>query len=215
MKRRGSSARWLQEHRSDPYVQKAHKEGRVARSAYKLIEVDERDRLLQPGGLVVDLGAAPGGWSVYAAERVGKKGCVIALDLLEVNAPASVEVILGDFREQAVLEELLTALDGRPVDVVLSDMAPNFSGLRAVDQPRSMDLAELALDLAGKVLAPDGHFLVKTFHGEGFDGYIKTMRATFRKVETRKPDASRSRSRETYLLATGLKHDSAGDGRMP
>jgi 23S rRNA (uridine2552-2'-O)-methyltransferase len=204
MKRRGSSARWLAEHNRDSYVQRARREGRVARSAYKLIEIDERDKLIRPGAVVVDLGAAPGGWSEYAVERVGDKGTVIALDLLPMTAPADVTVIQGDFREQECLDELLGVLDGREVDVVLSDMAPNFSGTRSVDQLRSMDLAELALSLAGQVLSPRGSFLVKAFHGEGFDDFMRAMREQFTSAAARKPDASRSRSRETYLLGRKL-----------
>lgn len=202
MKRRGSSGRWLQEHHTDPFVQRAKREGRVARSAYKLIEIDQRDRLFRPGSVVVDLGAAPGGWSAYAAERVGDSGHVVALDLLEVQAPASVTVLLGDFREESVLAALMDALGGRTVDVVLSDMAPNFSGTRAVDQARSMALAELALEFARETLGQGGRFLVKTFHGEGFDDFVRDLRGSFETMVTRKPDASRARSRETYLLAS-------------
>ena len=205
MKRRGSSGRWLDEHRRDEFVQRAQREGRIARSAYKLIAIDERDKLLRPGLLVVDLGAAPGGWSEYAAEKVGDSGTVVALDILPMQAPPGVEVIEGDFHELSTLEALRDALGGEPADVVLSDMAPNFSGTKTVDQMRSMALAELALDLCHEVLRPQGAFLVKVFHGEGFDDYVRAMRETFTKVVTRKPDASRARSRETYLLGRGLR----------
>ena len=205
MKRRGSSGRWLDEHRRDEFVQRAQREGRVARSAYKLIAIDERDKLLRPGSLVVDLGAAPGGWSEYAAEKVGDSGTVVALDILPMQAPPGVEVIEGDFHELSTLEALRDALGGEQADVVLSDMAPNFSGTKTVDQMRSMSLAELALDLCHEVLKPQGAFLVKVFHGEGFDDYARAMRETFTKVVTRKPDASRARSRETYLLGRGLR----------
>ena len=206
MKRRGSSGRWLDEHRRDEFVQRAQREGRIARSAYKLIAIDERDKLLRRGSLVVDLGAAPGGWSEYAAEKVGDSGTVVALDILPMQAPLGVEVIEGDFHELSTLEALRDALGGEQADVVLSDMAPNFSGTKTVDQMRSMALAEVALDLCHEVLKPQGAFLVKVFHGEGFDDYMRAMRETFTKVVTRKPDASRARSRETYLLGRGPRN---------
>ncbi len=206
MKRRGSSGRWLDEHRRDEFVQRAQREGRIARSAYKLIAIDERDKLLRSGSLVVDLGAAPGGWSEYAAEKVGDSGTVVAVDILPMNAPPGVEVIEGDFHELSTLEALRDALGGAQADVVLSDMAPNFSGTKTVDQMRAMALAELALDLCHEVLKPQGAFLVKVFHGEGFDDYVRAMRETFTKVVTRKPEASRARSRETYLLGRGLRN---------
>lgn len=206
MKRRGSSGRWLDEHRRDEFVQRAQREGRIARSAYKLIAIDERDKLLRSGSFVVDLGAAPGGWSEYAAEKVGDSGTVVAVDILPMNAPPGVEVIEGDFHELSTLEALRDALGGAQADVVLSDMAPNFSGTKTVDQMRAMALAELALDLCHEVLKPQGAFLVKVFHGEGFDDYVRAMRETFTKVVTRKPDASRARSRETYLLGRGLRN---------
>lgn len=206
MKRRGSSGRWLDEHRRDEFVQRAQREGRIARSAYKLIAIDERDKLLRSGSFVVDLGAAPGGWSEYAAEKVDDSGTVVAVDILPMNAPPGVEVIEGDFHELSTLEALRDALGGAQADVVLSDMAPNFSGTKTVDQMRAMALAELALDLCHEVLKPQGAFLVKVFHGEGFDDYVRAMRETFTKVVTRKPDASRARSRETYLLGRGLRN---------
>ncbi|MBT6275675.1 MAG: 23S rRNA methyltransferase [Chromatiales bacterium] len=205
MSRRGSSGRWLEEHRHDPYVKKARVEGRIARSAYKLVEIDKRDKLLRPGATVIDLGAAPGGWSEYAGECVGAKGQVFALDRLEMMPLKRVQFIQGDFSEQSVLDELTTCLGDQRPHVVLSDLAPNFSGLRQVDQARCMELAELATEFALEHLDKEGAFLVKVFHGEGFDPFVKDLRARFQRVATRKPDASRSRSRETYILARGLK----------
>lgn len=198
-KRSGSSGRWLQEHERDEFVQRARREGRVARSAYKLIDIDKRDRLLRAGRKVVDLGAAPGGWSAYAAERVGEQGHVIALDRLEMDAIAGVEIIEGDFTDDAVASALQERTQSG-VDLVMSDMAPNFSGTRAIDQPRAMELAELALYFAQGALREHGDFLVKVFQGEGFDQFLRLMRARFKRVVSRKPDASRSRSRELYLV---------------
>ncbi|NKC13622.1 MAG: 23S rRNA methyltransferase [Gammaproteobacteria bacterium] len=205
MAKRGSSGRWLDEHRRDEYVLRARREGRIARSAYKLMDIDERDHILRPGARVVDLGAAPGGWSEYAAQKIGTKGVVFALDRLEMAPLPGVTVIQGDFSEDATLEYLEERLDGAPLDVVLSDMSPNFSGTRDLDQVRSMALAELALAFAREALAKRGTFLVKVFHGEGFDGFVRDLRAYFKKVAVRKPAASRARSRETYLLGCGLK----------
>ena len=198
-RKKGSSERWLREHERDAYVQRARREGRIARSAYKLIQIDERDRLLRPGGRVVDLGAAPGGWSAYAAERVGAKGLVLALDRLPMEPLAGVEIVEGDFSDNAVAAALESQAQGG-IDLVMSDMAPNFSGTRAVDQPRAIELAELALYFAELVLRENGDFLVKVFQGEGFDVLLREMRSRFKRVLTRKPDASRSRSRELYLL---------------
>ncbi|MBK7984200.1 MAG: 23S rRNA (uridine(2552)-2'-O)-methyltransferase RlmE [Candidatus Competibacteraceae bacterium] len=212
MARSKSSARWLREHFTDEYVLRAREEGYRSRAAYKLLEIQEKDRLLQPGMTVVDLGAAPGGWSQLAARWVGAKGAVIALDLLPVEPLPGVVVLEGDFREAAALERLLRELAGRPVDLVISDMAPNTSGIKAVDQPRIMYLAELALDFAQDRLRPGGGFLVKVFQGEGFDPFLKNVRAAFATVVARKPKASRARSAEQYLLArnyrggTGLKN---------
>lgn len=211
MARGKSSARWLREHFTDEYVKRAQKEGYRSRAVYKLLEIHEKDRLLRPGLTVVDLGAAPGGWSQLAAQLVGGRGAVIALDLLPMEPLPGVGFIQGDFRETAVLERLLEMLNGRPVDLVISDMAPNTSGVKAVDQPRGMYLAELALDFARQCLRPGGDLLVKVFQGEGFDAFLKNLRAAFTTVAPRKPKASRARSAERYLLArnyrggTGLK----------
>lgn len=201
MPRSKSSRRWLREHFSDEFVQRAQKEGLRSRAVFKLEEIDRKDRLLRPGMAVVDLGAAPGGWSRYAAERVGEKGRVIALDLLPMDAIAGVEFIQGDFREEEILAQLTALLAGQPVDLVLCDMAPNMSGLKGVDQPRAMYLAELALDFARHTLRPGGDLLIKLFHGEGSDAYLKELRAAFGELKMRKPKASRDRSPEVYALA--------------
>ena len=205
MARTKSSARWLREHFTDEYVRRAQAEGYRSRAVYKLLEIHEKDRLLKPGGTVVDLGAAPGGWSQLATRLVGRDGRVIALDLLPMEPLAGVEFIQGDFRETAVLDQLLAALVGRPVDLVLSDLAPNTSGIKAVDQPRGLYLAELALDFAGRCLRPGGDFLVKAFQGEGFDAFLQDLRAAFATVAPRKPRASRARSAEQYLLARNYR----------
>jgi 23S rRNA (uridine2552-2'-O)-methyltransferase len=194
----------MREHVQDEYVKRAQKEGYRARAIYKLKEVDERDQLLKPGMTVVDLGAAPGSWCEYAVSRVGDRGRVFALDILPMEAVAGVEFIQGDFTEQEVLDRLLEALGGREVDLVLSDMAPNITGIAVSDQARAMHLVELALDLAETVLRPGGNLLVKVFQGEGFPEFQKTLQQRFRSVRTRKPKASRSRSREIYLLAQGF-----------
>ncbi|GHC34716.1 23S rRNA (uridine(2552)-2'-O)-methyltransferase RlmE [Aidingimonas halophila] len=201
-KRRGG---WLKEHFDDPYVQRSWQEGYRSRASYKLLEIDKRDALFKPGMTVVDLGAAPGGWSQIAAERVGEDGCVVASDILDMDAIPQVTFIQGDFTEEEVLEAILTGLDKRKVDLVISDMAPNMSGMAAIDQPHAMHLCELALDLAHQVLSPGGSFLTKVFQGEGFDDYLKTLRRDFDKVMTRKPQASRDRSKEVYLLAKGFR----------
>lgn len=205
MARSKSSARWLREHFTDEYVKRAQQDGYRSRAVYKLLEIHEKDRLLRPGLTVVDLGAAPGGWSQLSVRLVGGQGRVIALDILPMEPLPGVEFIEGDFREAAVLDQLLTALDGRTVDVVLSDMAPNTSGLKAVDQPAFMYLAELALDFVRQRLRPGGDFLVKAFQGEGFDAYFKALRAAFATVAPRKPRASRARSAEQYLLARNYR----------
>ena len=205
MARSKSSHRWLREHFSDPYVQQAQKEGYRSRAVYKLKEIQDKDQLLKPGMRVVDLGAAPGGWSQYAGDLIGDPGHVVALDILPMDALAGVTVLQADFTENEALDLLREALSGAPVDLVLSDMAPNISGMVAVDQPRAMYLAELALDFAREVLKPGGDFLVKVFQGEGFDEYLKVLRAEFTRVVTRKPKASRGRSREVYLLARQMK----------
>lgn len=204
-KRSKSSSRWLQEHASDPYVKQAKAEGYRSRAAYKLIEIQEKDQLLKPGMLVLELGAAPGSWTEVILKLTHGKARVIATDRLAMAPLAGVTFIQGDFTEDAVLAELLAALESEQVDVVLSDMAPNTSGIKAVDIPKMMYLAELALDMAFKVLKPGGSFLVKLFQGEGFDPYLQTLRGQFDKVVIRKPKASRARSKELYLLATGFK----------
>lgn len=204
MKRSKSSQDWLKRHFDDPYVKEAQKAGYRSRAVFKLMEIQEKDHILKPGMVVIDLGAAPGGWSQITAPIVGKKGAVFALDILGIEPIREVTFIQGDFTEQGVYERLMTALDGREVDLVMSDMAPNISGMKAVDQPRVMYLAELALDLARSVLKPGGDFLAKVFQGEGFDMYLKELRETFDNVVVRKPRASRPKSREVYLLARGF-----------
>ncbi len=196
-----SSQRWLKEHFSDPYVKKAQAEGMRSRAAYKLEELVARDRFLKPGMTVVDLGAAPGGWSQWVRQALGDHGRVIALDILEMPSLAGVEFLHGDFREDAVLSELEATLGGAHVDLVLSDMAPNKSGMDAVDQPRMMYLAELAMDFADNHLRPGGTFLIKLFQGAGFDDYLRELRRRYAKVSIRKPAASRRRSPEVYALA--------------
>jgi 23S rRNA (uridine2552-2'-O)-methyltransferase len=205
MARSKSSERWLREHFGDEFVRQAQALGLRSRAAFKLLEIDQRDRLLRPGLTVVDLGAAPGGWAQVVADKVGPRGRVVALDLLPIEPLAGVAVLQGDFTEQVVLDRLLAELDGRPVDLVLSDMAPNMSGMKAVDQPRAALLAELALDCARQVLRPGGDFLVKMFQGEGFDPLLAELRTAFTKVVVRKPKASRPRSREVYLLARNYR----------
>jgi 23S rRNA (uridine2552-2'-O)-methyltransferase len=204
-KRSKSSRRWLQEHASDAYVKRAHKEGMRSRATYKLEELDEAERLIRPGMVIVDLGAAPGGWSQYAAKVLNGKGAVYALDILPMDGITGVEFIQGDFREDGPFQDLLQRLAGRPVDLVMSDMAPNMSGIDAVDQPRQMHLVELALDFATKVLRPGGTFLAKVFQGAGFEALVKSTRLGFAQVRMRKPPASRARSAEMYLLATGRR----------
>ena len=204
-KKRSSSRAWLKEHREDPYVQRAQKDGYRSRACYKLLEINDRDRLIRPGMTVLDLGAAPGGWSQIAADLVGAKGRVVATDILPMDSLGGVEFIQGDFTEEAVFDHLLATIGSDDVDVVMSDMAPNMSGLNAVDQPRAMYLVELALDLACRVLPEGGAFLAMVFHGEGFEPLMADCRGHFSKVLTRKPEASRPRSREVYLVATGFK----------
>ena len=205
MKKSHSSKQWLRRHVNDPYVQRSKREGYRSRSAYKLTEIDERDKLLATGQLVVDLGAAPGGWSQVAAKRVGAAGTVVAIDLLQMEPVAGVDFVQGDFTRGSGLKALAKLLEGRKADVVLSDMAPNMSGIAISDQARSMELAEAARDFALLHLQPEGAFLVKIFQGAGYDEYLKSLRAAFRKVVIRKPDASRGESAEQYLLARGLK----------
>jgi 23S rRNA (uridine2552-2'-O)-methyltransferase len=200
-KKSGSSKRWLQEHFADTYVKQALAAGYRSRSIYKLQELQERDKLFLHGMTIVDLGAAPGGWSQLVTKLVGKKGRVIALDLLAFEPLPGVEFIQGDFSDDAVIAELISLLNAKNVDWVLSDMSPNMSGIDSVDQPRSMELAELALDFALRVLGESGGFLVKVFQGEGFDPFLVALRQNFKKVIIRKPKASRGRSREVYILA--------------
>jgi 23S rRNA (uridine2552-2'-O)-methyltransferase len=203
MKASKTSKQWMQEHVSDPYVQRAQKEGYRSRAAYKLMEIDERDHLIKPGMVVVDLGATPGGWCQVVAQKLGEKGRIIALDLLPLHPLPKVEFIQGDFREDAVLAQLEEMLEGRRIDLVISDMAPNISGVTSADQARAMYLAELALDFADKHLAAGGSFVVKVFQGSGFEDYMKAMRNHFAKVVARKPKASRDRSSEQYLVGLG------------
>ncbi len=205
MKRTRTSKAWMQEHLSDEFVKRANKEGYRSRAAYKLMELDDRDKLIRPGMTVVDLGAAPGSWSQVVVERLKGQGRVIGLDLLEMHSLHGVEFIRGDFTEEAVLTQLESLLDGQPVDLVVSDMAPNMSGMAVMDQARSMHLVELALEFSRQWLKPGGSFLVKVFIGSGFDELVKSMRPEFDKVMTRKPKASRDRSAETYLLGLGRK----------
>jgi 23S rRNA (uridine2552-2'-O)-methyltransferase len=205
MPRSKSSRRWLDRQFSDPYVKRAQEQGLRSRAAYKLLEIQDKDRLIRPGMRILDLGAAPGGWSQVAARLVGDTGRVYALDLLAMEPIAGVTVLQGDFREDAVLAELRSVLDGSPIDLVLSDMAPNLSGATAVDQPRAMYLAELALDLAREVLKPGGALVVKLFQGEGFDGFLRELRGLFAQVLSRKPKASRPESRELYLVGKGYR----------
>jgi 23S rRNA (uridine2552-2'-O)-methyltransferase len=211
MARTKSSTRWLQEHFSDPYVKRAQAEGWRSRAVFKLEELLERDQqLLKPGMVVVDLGAAPGGWSQMARERLGEKngewqGRIIALDILPMQGIAGVDFIEGDFREEAVVQQLEAKLDGAKADLVLSDMAPNISGVNVADQARAMYLAELAADFASVHLRPGGAFLIKLFQGREYDAYLKNLRAGYERVSIRKPKASRARSTEVYALATGKR----------
>jgi len=200
-----TSDRWLKEHFDDVWVKKSQEDGYRSRASYKLIELDDKDRLFRPGQVIVDLGAAPGGWSQVAMERVGDKGVVVASDILPMNPIAGVDFVQGDFTEDSVLEELLGILGDRKADVVISDMAPNMSGMAAVDIPRAMGLVELALDMAQQVLRPGGVFVAKVFQGEGFDSLLADMRKSFNTVVSRKPDSSRARSREIYQVCKGFK----------
>lgn len=200
-KKKSSSKAWLQEHHNDHYVQQAQREGYRSRACYKLLEIQERDRLIRPGMTVLDLGSAPGGWSQVAMELVGHSGRVIASDILPMDSIAGVEFIEGDFTTDEVFEQILATIGDSSLDLVISDMAPNMSGMNAVDQPRSMYLVELALDMAQRVLAPGGAFVSKVFQGEGFDELFRAAGEPFGKLLTRKPKASRPRSREVYLVA--------------
>ena len=210
MARSKTSNAWLAEHFNDEFVKRARKEGYRSRAVYKLQEIDTRDRLLKPGMTVVDLGAAPGAWSQYLVERVGRTGRVIALDILPMEALPGVEVLQGDFTEEATLKALLDALGGRPVDLVISDMSPNISGVDSADKARAMYLSELALDFAAQVLKPGGAFLMKVFQGSGFSELYKVIQGKFTRVASRKPKASRARSAEIYVLATGFRGGESG-----
>ena len=200
-----SSSSWLKEHFDDPFVKMAQKDGYRSRASYKLLEIQEKDRILRPGMTVIDLGSAPGGWSQVTSRVIGDKGTLIASDILPMSAIADVTFIEGDFTEERVFNEIMAAVGNQPVDLVISDMAPNMSGIRTADQAAAMYLCELALDLASKVLRPGGDFLIKIFHGEGFDEYLRDVRRRFEKVQMRKPSSSRDRSREQYLLGRGLR----------
>lgn len=204
-KRSASSREWLKEHFTDPYVQQAQKLGYRSRASFKLLEIQEKDRIIKPGMTIVDLGAAPGGWSQMAAKILDGKGKVIALDILAMQPLVGVEFIQGDFREEAVLKQLEALIKHENIDLVISDMAPNTSGVSKVDQLRALGLAELALEFAAMHLKPNGDFLTKLFHGVGSDEYLKTVRQHFQQVFVRKPKASRSRSSEVYVLARGKK----------
>ena len=204
MARSKSSNRWLEEHVNDPYVKQAKIDGYRARAAYKLIELNEKDKLIRPAMLVVDLGSAPGSWSQIAGRLVGVTGRVVASDILPMDSLENVDFIQGDFTEEAVFTQIMEKLNGDYADLVISDMAPNISGVDAVDQASSMYLVELALDMARQVLKPKGNFVAKVFHGEGYDQYVKDVKNYFEKVVIRKPDSSRARSREVYLVAKGF-----------
>jgi 23S rRNA (uridine2552-2'-O)-methyltransferase len=205
MAKSASSKRWLHRQGADEYVRRAKADGWRSRAVYKLIEFHERERLLQSGQRVLDLGAAPGAWSQYAAKAVGPKGRVIAVDLLEMDPIAGVAFMQGDFRDENIYAQVLQCASDTGLDLVMSDMAPNISGTRSVDQPRAMYLAELAFDMATKALRPGGSFVVKLFHGEGFDAFVRSVRQSFDGVKVRKPKASRPQSRETYLVARNFR----------
>ena len=205
VQRSKSSANWLREHFNDPFVKQAQKDGYRSRASYKLLEIQEKDRLIRPGMSVIDLGAAPGGWSQVTSRLIGGQGRLIASEIREMDSIPDVTFIQGDFTQDAVLQQILDAVGDSHVDLVISDMAPNMSGTPEVDMPRAMFLCELALDLATRVLKPGGDFLIKIFQGEGFDMYLKDVRTKFDKVQMRKPSSSRDRSREQYLLGKGFK----------
>jgi 23S rRNA (uridine2552-2'-O)-methyltransferase len=208
MARSKSSGSWLQEHVNDPYVKQAQKDGYRSRASYKLIQLNEKDRLLRPGMLVVDLGSTPGGWSQVAAKAVGAKGRIVATDILPMEPVNGVDFLLGDFTDEVVLRQILARLDDRKPDLIMSDMAPNISGIDVADQAASMYLVELALDMARQVLKPKGDFVAKVFQGAGSDAYLKDLRTSFEKLSIRKPAASRPRSREIYVVAKGFRGSS-------
>ena len=205
MSRSKSSQRWLNEHHNDDFVRKSRLESYRSRSVYKLAEIEQRDRIIRPEMSVIELGAAPGGWTQYVAEKLSAKGSLLAVDILKMDPVPGAQIIQGDFTELETLELIRSTLDGRAADLVLSDMAPNFSGQVAVDQPRAMYLAELALDMCKELMVPGGCLLVKTFHGAGFEEYVRQVRDMFGEVRSRKPKASRARSREVYILAKDRK----------
>jgi len=205
MARSKSSARWLDEHVNDPFVKQAQKDGYRSRASYKLLAINEKDKLIRPGMLVIDLGSAPGGWSQVASKLVGAGGKVIASDILPMDSLPDVEFIQGDFTEDSVFEQILQAIDDNPVDVVISDMAPNLSGIATADQAASIYLIELALDMAQQVLKPKGSFIAKAFQGEGYEEFVKQVRQHFDTVLIRKLEASRSRSREVYVVGKGFR----------
>jgi len=198
---------WIKQHVKDPYVVQSQRDGYRSRASYKLLEIVEKTRMIKPGMTVVDLGSAPGGWSQVAAKLVGHKGSVVAVDILPMNPIAGVDFIQGDFTEEEILAELLKKIGNKPVDLVISDMAPNLTGMKAVDQPAVVYLAELAVDLAQQVLPQDGIFIAKLFQGEGFDEFVRNTRKVFNVVSLKKPDASRSKSREVYLVAKELRQN--------
>ena len=200
-----TSKAWLKEHESDEYVQRSRKDGYRSRASYKLLEIDQAAGLLKPGMTVVDLGAAPGGWSQIAIAKVGDSGRVVASDILNMDSIGGVDFVQGDFTDDEVFNTILNTLADRPVDLVISDMAPNMSGMKAVDQPRAMYLVELAVDFARQVLQRNGVFLAKVFQGEGFDALVRDLRVDFTSVAIKKPDASRARSSEVYCLARGFR----------
>jgi 23S rRNA (uridine2552-2'-O)-methyltransferase len=198
---------WIKQHVKDPYVLQSQRDGYRSRASYKLLEIVEKARLIKPGMTIVDLGSAPGGWSQVATKMVGHKGTVVAVDILPMNPIAGVSFIQGDFTEEDILAELLEKIGNEPVDLVISDMAPNLTGMKAVDQPAVVYLADLAVDLAQQVLTKDGTFIAKLFQGEGFDEFVRNTRKVFNVVSLKKPDASRSKSREVYLVAKGLRQN--------
>lgn len=206
MARSKSSHRWMEEHVNDPWVKKAQVDGYRSRASYKLLELIDKDKLVRPGMVVLDLGSTPGGWSQVVTPLLGSKGRLIASDILPMDPIPHVDFILGDFTEQDVFDQIMAALQGAQVDLVMSDMAPNISGVDAADQASSMYLVELALEMATQVLKPGGNFVTKVFHGEGYEEYLKALRTHFEKVVVRKPEASRSRSREVYVLGKGRRH---------
>lgn len=205
MARSKTSAAWLKEHVDDIWVKKAQQDGFRTRASYKLMELDEKDRLIRPGMTIIDLGAAPGGWSQVVARKLNGNGVIIASDILPMDPIAGVDFVQGDFTEQSVLDEIMAVVNNRPVDLVISDMAPNISGMASIDQPSAMYLIELALDMAQQVLKPNGDFVAKVFQGEGFPQYQQLLKQAFEKVIIRKPKASRARSKEVYIVAKGFR----------